>query len=66
MRGVSRCLAAVAAVAAVAVAVVPAAGAHGSKPPSLQFLGQAIVPTGTTFAGTTIGAPSPTVANAMR
>jgi 3-phytase len=27
----------------------------GSKPPSLQFLGQAIVPTGTTFAGTTIG-----------
>jgi 3-phytase len=31
------------------------AGAHGSKPPKLQFLGQAIVPTGTTFAGTTIG-----------
>jgi hypothetical protein len=27
----------------------------GAKPPALQFLGQAIVPTGTTFAGTTIG-----------
>ena len=56
MRGVSRRLAASAAAAiAVAATVVPVAGANGSKPPGLQFLGQAIVPTGTTFAGTTIG-----------
>jgi hypothetical protein len=27
----------------------------GAKPPRLEFLGQAIVPTGTTFAGTTVG-----------
>jgi hypothetical protein len=28
---------------------------HGPKMPSLSYLGQAIIPTGTTFAGTTIG-----------
>src|SRR5436190_9374670 len=56
MSGVSRRLAALAAAAiAVAATVVPGASANGSKPPGLQFLGQAIVPTGTTFAGTTIG-----------
>ena len=55
MRGISRCLAAVAVAVAVAAAVGAGASAHGSKPPKLQFLGQAIVPTGATFAGTTIG-----------
>ena len=40
--------------------VVAAAGAQatasdGAKPPTVDFLGQAILPTGTTFAGTTIG-----------
>jgi hypothetical protein len=33
----------------------PAAASNGSRPPRLQFLGQAIVPTGTTFQGTVIG-----------
>ncbi len=51
------------AIVGVAVAAAMAAGAvalsanasDGSKPPSLEFLGQAIIPTGTTFAGTTVG-----------
>jgi 3-phytase len=49
-------------VVAIAVAVsiaaaggVPANASDGAKPPSLQFLGHAIVPTGTTFTGTTVG-----------
>ena len=46
--------AAVVAVAAIA-GVVGASASNGTKPPRLQFLGQAIVPTGTTFAGTTVG-----------
>src|SRR3954463_9358225 len=53
---VSRRLAAVA--VTVVFAAVGGAGAgasNGAKPPGLQFLGQAIVPTGTTFAGTTVG-----------
>ena len=53
---VSRRLAAVA--ATVVFAAVGGAGANasnGAKPPGLQFLGQAIVPTGATFAGTTVG-----------
>ena len=29
---------------------------NGAKPPQLEFLGQAIIPTGTTFAGTTSAA----------
>ena len=47
--------------AALAVAVVlgvlgaQATASNGSKPPTLEFLGQAIVPTGTTFAATTVG-----------
>ena len=46
----------IAAAFAVAAAGVLRAGASdGAKPPSLQFLGQAIVPTGTVFAGTTVG-----------
>ncbi len=55
MGPISRCVAAVAAAIALAASVGAGASAHGSKPPKLQFLGQAIVPTGTTFAGTTIG-----------
>jgi 3-phytase len=45
-------------VAAVLVCVAggaPASASDGSKPPGLEFLGQAIVPTGTTFAGTVVG-----------
>jgi hypothetical protein len=45
---------------AVVLAAFVAAGAQaaagvGSKAPVLEFLGQTIVPTGTTFAGTTVG-----------
>jgi hypothetical protein len=42
---------------AIAALVAPAAavGAPQGPPVSLQFLGQAIVPTGTTFAGTPVG-----------
>jgi len=50
--------AALVAVAAVVGVVAASAGngtGNGTKPPRLQFLGQAIVPTGTTFAGTTVG-----------
>jgi 3-phytase len=51
-----RPLAAIAAVLALAAAaVVSATASDGAKPPGLQFLGQAIVPTGTTFGGTTVG-----------
>jgi 3-phytase len=56
MRGVPRLFLAVA--ATVAVAAVLSAGANpsdGARPPGLQFLGQAIVPTGAMFAGTTVG-----------
>ncbi|MFL6016835.1 MAG: esterase-like activity of phytase family protein [Gaiellaceae bacterium] len=53
---VSRRLAAVAAtVVFAAVGGVEANASNGAKPPGLQFLGQAIVPTGATFGGTTIG-----------
>ena len=45
------------ALAAVVVAVAGSSAPAGakSKVPGLQFLGQAIVPTGTTYAGTTVG-----------
>ena len=43
-----------------------AAASDGSKPPSLEFLGQAIVPTGATFAGTTIGGLSSITYDASR
>jgi hypothetical protein len=67
MRGaVSRRLAAVAVAVVVAAIVVAGAGANGSKPPTLQFLGQAIVPTGTQFAGTTIGGLSSITYDAKR
>src|SRR5436190_5861913 len=56
MGGVSRSIAAIAAATALAAGIGPGANASdGSKPPGLQFLGQSIVPTGTTFAGTTVG-----------
>src|SRR5262245_53332785 len=67
MGGISRCLAGVAAVVALAAGVGPGAGASvGAKPPGLQFLGQAIVPTGSTFAGTTIGGLSSITYDASR
>ena len=47
-------LLALVATALVAGGSATTAGAK-SKVPGLQFLGQAIVPTGTTFAGTTVG-----------
>jgi hypothetical protein len=47
-------LAAVAALVAALAGSTTPAGAK-SKVPGLQFLGQAIVPTGTTYAGTTVG-----------
>jgi 3-phytase/alkaline phosphatase D len=58
-------------VVAVAVAVAAAAGvaanaSDGAKPPGLQFLGQAIIPTGTTFAGTTVGGLSSITYDAER
>ena len=53
-----------AAVAAVLVAAAPAA-AMGPKT-NLQFLGQAIVPTGTTFQGTTVGGLSSITYDAER
>ena len=40
--------------AVLVLAIAPAATAK-KKAPSLEFRGQVIVPTGTTFAGTTIG-----------
>src|SRR6266545_4113625 len=56
MRKVQRWfVAAAAAVAAAATVTAVANSSDGSKPPGLQFLGQAIVPTGTTYAGTTVG-----------
>jgi hypothetical protein len=54
----------VAALAAALVAVAPAA-AKGPKA-ELQFLGQAIVPTGTQFAGTTVGGLSSITYDAER
>ena len=56
MRGIKRSFVAIAAAAVLCAAgSVPANASDGSKPPGLEFLGQAIVPTGATFAGTTIG-----------
>jgi hypothetical protein len=57
--------------AAVVLIAVVAAAAHaaasiGRNPPSLEFFGQAIVPTGTTFAGTTVGGLSSITYDAER
>jgi hypothetical protein len=51
-----------AAVFAVLVLAAPAS----AKPPKLRFLGQAIVPTGTTYAGTTVGGLSSITYDARR
>jgi hypothetical protein len=56
----------IATVVACAAGSVPAHASDGSKPPGLQFLGQAIVPTGATFAGTTIGGLSSITYDAER
>jgi 3-phytase len=67
MRGIPRTFVVLA--AAFACAALLAAGANasnGAKPPHLQFLGQAIVPTGTQFAGTTIGGLSSITYDASR
>ena len=42
-------------VAVCTVGSVEAQASDGAKPPRLEFLGQAIIPTGTTFQGTIIG-----------
>jgi hypothetical protein len=44
-----------AAVVLAGVTGAQAAASDGAKPPAPDFLGQAVVPTGTTFAGTTVG-----------
>ena len=51
----ARPLAALAVAVVVGVLGAQASASNGSKPPALEFLGQAIVPTGTTFAATTVG-----------
>jgi hypothetical protein len=53
---------------AAAAAAATAAAAHGPqpKPVELTFLGQAIVPTGTTFGGTTVGGLSSITFDARR
>lgn len=57
----------VAIVAALAVAGAGGVnGSDGAKPPRLEFLGQAIVPPGTTFAGTTVGGLSSIAYDAAR
>jgi hypothetical protein len=67
MRKIQRWIAAVAAAAAVAATISAGANSSdGSKPPGLQFLGQAIVPTGTTYAGTTVGGLSSITYDASR
>jgi hypothetical protein len=58
---------AVAIVAALmAAAVGRVNGSDGAKPPRLEFLGEAIVPPGTTFAGTTVGGLSSIAYDAAR
>ena len=66
MRGGLRSLVLIATVVACAAGSVPAAASDGAKPPGLEFLGQAIVPTGATFAGTTIGGLSSITYDAER
>ncbi len=67
MRAGGRWIAALSAVAALAAGVGLSANASdGAKPPGLEFLGQAIVPTGTTFAGTTVGGLSSITYDAHR
>jgi 3-phytase len=65
-RGKRSVVAFAAAVIVAAAGVVPASASDGAKPPGLTFLGQAIVPTGTTFAGTTVGGLSSITYDAAR
>ena len=53
--GKQSALAAAIAVAVSTVGGVEANASDGAKPPRLEFLGQAIIPTGAIFGGTTIG-----------
>jgi hypothetical protein len=55
-------------VAAIAVgaACIAADASDGAKPPSLEFLGQSIIPTGTTFDGTVIGGLSSIAYDSVR
>lgn len=64
----TRTLLAVALTAATLGSVVPAAtaGADGGKDDGIEFLGQAIVPTGATFAGTVVGGLSSITYDARR
>ncbi|MGZ5351433.1 MAG: esterase-like activity of phytase family protein [Actinomycetota bacterium] len=66
MRRLLALLVAVTAVLAFAATVTAGTWGSRAKPPSLQFLGQAIVPTGATFAGTTIGGLSSITYDARR
>jgi hypothetical protein len=67
MRKVSRWVVTLAVALAVAATVsAGASSSDGAKPPGLQFLGQAIVPTGTTYAGTTVGGLSSITYDAAR
>jgi len=65
---VRRQLVTILAALSVAAALAAPAGAvnPGAHAPTLQFLGQAIVPTGTTFAGTTVGGLSSITYDAAR
>jgi 3-phytase len=51
----ARPLVAIALACVVAAFGAQAGASNGSKPPALEFLGQAIVPTGTSFNATTVG-----------
>ena len=63
----SRLAAAVGALVTVAAVLAPVASAAAKGPPvELAFLGQAIVPTGTTFEGTTVGGLSSITYDAQR
>jgi len=66
MRRLLTLLLAVTATLAFAATVTAGTRSNGAKPPSLEFLGEAIVPTGTTFAGTTIGGLSSITYDARR
>lgn len=59
-------LVAMAAALATAGGVLSVGASGGSKPPALEFLGQAIVPTGTTYAGTVVGGLSSVTYDAAR
>jgi hypothetical protein len=61
-----RRLAVAVAIAVVTAIGVPASASDGAKPPEIEFLGEAIVPTGTTFEATTVGGLSSVTYDAAR